>query len=75
MYYSYSIVSYEGSDVSHHGNPTATTTTMAAGRNGPLEPHKRPCVLRRRVGLIGNNPPSKRICFLWGVVGLSLIHI
>ena len=44
-------------------------TIMAAGGNGPLEPHKRPCALRRRVGMIGYNPLSKQIYFLWGVKG------
>jgi hypothetical protein len=44
-------------------------TIMAAGGNGPLEPHKRPCALRQCVGMIGYNPPSKRIYFLGGVKG------
>ena len=42
---------------------------VAIGRNVPLEPHKRPFVLIRRVGSIGDDIPSKRICFLWGVIG------
>ena len=42
---------------------------VAIGRNVPLEPHKRPFVLIRRVGSVGDNIPSKRICFLWGVIG------
>ena len=48
---------------------------MAASGNGPLEPYKRPCVLRRCVELIGDNHPSKRICFLWGVVGFMALKM
>ena len=58
-----------GSDVSHPASPAATTTIMAAGRSGPLEPHERPCDLHRCVGLIGDNPLSKQIYLLWGVIG------
>ena len=42
---------------------------VAVGGNMPLEPHKRPFVLIRHVGLIGDDILSKRICFLWGVAG------
>ena len=42
---------------------------VAIGKNVPLEPHKRPFVLIRRVGSIGDDIPSTRICFLWGVIG------
>ena len=42
---------------------------VAVGGNVPLEPHKRPFVLIRRVGSIGDDILSKRICFLWGVTG------
>ena len=45
-----------GADVSHPTSPAATTTIMAAGRNGPLEPHKMPCDLCRCIGLIGDDP-------------------
>jgi hypothetical protein len=30
----------------------------AAGRNGPLAPHMRPCAPRQRVEWMGDNPPS-----------------
>jgi hypothetical protein len=36
----------------------------AAGRNGLLVPHMRPCALHRHDAWIGNIPPSKRIYFL-----------
>ena len=45
---------------------TSHKTMVSAGGNWLLEAHKRPFVLRRRVGMIGDNPPSKRIYFLWG---------
>ncbi len=44
----------------------ATATTMAAaGGNGPLVPHMRPCAPRRRVEWMGDNIPSLRMYF-WG---------
>ena len=47
-----------------------TITTMAAARgNGPLEPHRMPCVPVRRVPMIKEDPPIKRICFWWGFIG------
>ena len=45
---------------------TTHKTMVSAGGNWPLEANKRPCVLRRRVRLIDDNPPSKRTYFLWG---------
>jgi hypothetical protein len=36
----------------------------AAGRNGPLVPHMRPCAPHRRNVWIGDNRPSKRMQFL-----------
>ena len=50
-------------------------TMVSAGGNRPLEAHKRPCDLRRHVGLIGDNPPSKRIYSLWGVIGFMALKI
>jgi len=41
----------------------------AAGGNGPLEPCRMPYVPLQRVLLIEDDPPSKRICFLWGLIG------
>jgi hypothetical protein len=46
---------------------TTTTTMAAAGRNGPLAPHMRPCALLQHVEWMGNNPPSLRMCTFWGV--------
>ena len=46
---------------------------VAIGRNVPLEPHKRPFVLIQRVGSIGDDIPSKRICFLWGAIGFMAL--
>jgi hypothetical protein len=40
---------------------TTATTMAAAGRNGPLAPHMRPCAPRRRVEWMGDNPSSLRI--------------
>jgi hypothetical protein len=48
------------------GNTTATTMA-AAGRNGPLAPHMRPCAPRRCIKWMGNNPPSLRMYFLGGL--------
>jgi hypothetical protein len=39
----------------------------AAGRNGPLAPHMRPCAPRRRFKWMGDNPPSLRIYSLGGL--------
>jgi hypothetical protein len=36
----------------------------ATGGYGPLVPHMRPFALRRHVGWMSDNPPSKRIEFL-----------
>ena len=47
---------------------TSHKTMVSAGGNWLLEAHKRPFVLRRRVGMIGDNPPSKQIYFLWGAI-------
>ncbi len=46
---------------------TTTTTMAAAGRNGPLAPHMRPCALRRRVEWMGDNPLSLRMYSLGGL--------
>jgi len=51
-----------------NGN-TTITTMAAAGGNGPLEPRRMPYVPLQRVVLIEDDPPSKRICFLWGLIG------
>ncbi len=52
---------------------TTTNPTMAAAsKNRPLKAHRRPFIPQRCVGLIGDNPLSKRICFLWGVIGSML---
>jgi hypothetical protein len=56
--------------------PSAKTnpTMAAASKNRPLEAHKRPCVLRRCIRLIAEDPPSKWICFWRGgesVTGLQ----
>ena len=48
---------------------------VSAGGNWPLEAHRRPCVLRRRVELIGDNPLIKQIHFLWGVIGLMVLKM
>ncbi len=43
---------------------TTNTTTMAvAPGNGPLPPHMKSNFRRIRVELIGDNAPSKRMCF------------
>ena len=42
--------------------PITNPTMIAAGGNGPLvESHPRANLARRRIGLIGDNPPSKRM--------------
>jgi hypothetical protein len=48
---------------------------VAIGRNVPLEPHKRPFVLIQRVGSIGDDIPSKRVCFLWGAIGFMALKM
>ncbi len=48
------------------GNTTATIMA-AAGGNGPLAPHMRPCTPRRCVEWMGDNPPSKRLYFGGGL--------
>jgi hypothetical protein len=49
---------------------TTATTMAAAGRNGPLAPHMRPCAPRRCIEWMGDNPPSLRMYFLGGVEGV-----
>jgi hypothetical protein len=46
---------------------TTATTMAAAGRNGPLAPHMRPCALRRCVEWMGDNPPSLWMYSLGGL--------
>jgi hypothetical protein len=46
---------------------TTATTMAAAGRNGPLAPHMRPCIPRRHVEWMGNNPPSLQMYSLGGL--------
>ena len=46
---------------------TTATTMAAAGRNGPLAPHMRPCAPRRCVQWMADNPPSLRMYFLGGL--------
>jgi hypothetical protein len=46
---------------------TTATTMAAAGGNGPLEPHMRPCAPRRHVKWMGNNPPNLRMYSLGGL--------
>ncbi len=49
---------------------TTVTTIAAAGGNGPLAPHMRPCTTCWHVKWMSDNPPSKQIYFLegWGCV-------
>ncbi len=49
---------------------TTATTMAAAGRNGPLVPHMRPCAPRQRFEWMGNNPLSLQMYFrgVWGCV-------
>ena len=42
-------------------------TIAAAGRNGPLAPHMRPCAPRRHFKWMGDNPPSLRMYSLGGL--------
>ena len=46
---------------------TTATTMAAAGGNGPLAPHMRPCAPRRRIKCMGDNPPSLRMYSLGGL--------
>jgi hypothetical protein len=46
---------------------TTATTMAAAGGNGPLAPHMRPCAPRRRFEWMGNNPPSLWMYSLGGL--------
>ncbi len=48
----------------HHNHQTMA----AAGGNGPLAPHMRPCTMWRCLEWMGNNPPSLRMYF-WGCWG------
>ncbi len=50
--------------------PTTTSITMAAAaRNCPLATHRRQFTVHRRVRLIGDDPPSKRIYFSLAIRG------
>jgi hypothetical protein len=46
---------------------TTATTMAAAGGNGPLAPHMRPCAPRRCFEWMGDNPPSLRMSSLGGL--------
>ncbi len=46
---------------------TTATTMAAAGGNGPLVPHMRPCAPPRCVEWMGDNPPSLRMYSLGGL--------
>ncbi len=46
---------------------TTATTMAAAGGNGPLAPHMRPCAPRQCVKWMGDNPPSLRMYSLGGL--------
>ncbi len=46
---------------------TTSTTMAAAGRNGPLAPHMRPCTWRQLIEWMGDNPPSLRMYFWEGL--------
>ncbi len=46
---------------------TTATTMAAAGGNGPLAPHMRPCAPRQCVEWMGNNPPSLWMYSLGGL--------
>jgi hypothetical protein len=47
---------------------TTATTMAAAGGNGPLAPHMRPCTRRRCIEWMGNNPPSLWMYSLGGLM-------
>ncbi len=52
-------------------NSNTTITIMAAANgNGPLEPLRMPYVPLQCIILTEDDPPSKQICFLWGLKGL-----
>jgi hypothetical protein len=42
----------------------------AAGGNGPLVPHMRPCAPRRRIEWMGNNPPEQADVIFAAVEGV-----
>ncbi len=46
---------------------TTTTTMAAAGRNGHLVPHMRPCAPPRRLEWMSDNPPSLQMYSLGGL--------
>ncbi len=46
---------------------TTTTSMPAAGGNGPLAPHMRPCAPRQRFEWMGDNPPSLPMYFWEGL--------
>ncbi len=46
---------------------TTATTMAAAGGNGPLAPHMRPCAPRQCFEWMGDNPPSLRMYSLGGL--------
>ncbi len=48
----------------HTSSVTTVKTISAAGSNGPLVPHMRPCPPCWRVEWMGDNPPNKQI--IWG---------
>ncbi len=48
---------------------TTATTMAAAGGNGPLAPHMRPCALHQCFEWMGNNPPS---LWMYSVGGLRV---
>ncbi len=54
---------------------TTATTMAAAGRNGPLAPHMRPCPPRRHVEWMGNNPPSMRMYSLGGLMVFMALKV
>ncbi len=61
---------YDGEfDRTADNNATTNPTMIAAGGNGPLESHSRANLVRRRVELIGDNPPSKQMCLGVGLIG------
>ncbi len=49
---------------------TTATTMAAAGGNGPLAPHMRPCAPRQRFEWMGDNSPSLQMFFGGGVEGV-----
>jgi hypothetical protein len=66
LYYSYYYVGFVPAKAPSNQRPTANNThiTMAAAaRNGPLAPPKRPKIPLWCVRSMGDDAPSKRICF------------